>query len=216
MPQQADAAPRSRPGACGGASFPPLITAQSPRGNGRAQNAHRLLRQPAYYYRPADCADYFGDMAKAAGEAALYTMQVCGGASLASIQADNGAACAAYIESRAADVGALGANVEIKLYNPAPFAVTVSTLLVTVTESSGAVAATHPSTWDGATTNLSLVQDGMLTWSTTPPAPAPVSIAPLPAPAVAFAVAPLAASPFAYGRVSGRAHHMVPQQTANE
>ena len=97
---------------------------------------HRLLRQPAYYYRPADCADYFGDMAKAAGEAALYTVQVCGGASLASIQADDGAACAAYIESRAADVGALGANVEIKLYNPAPFAVTVSTLLVTVTESS--------------------------------------------------------------------------------
>ena len=108
MPQQADAAPHSRPGACGGASFPPLITAQSPRGNGRAQNAHRLLRQAAYYYRPADCADYFGDMAKAAGEAALYTVQVCGGASLASIQADDGAACAAYIESRAADVGALG------------------------------------------------------------------------------------------------------------
>ena len=98
MLQQADATPRSRPGAYDSASFPPLITAQSPRGNGRAQNAHRLLRQPAYYYRPADCADYFGDMAKAAGEAALYTVQVCGGASLASIQADNGAACAAYIE----------------------------------------------------------------------------------------------------------------------
>ena len=128
-------------------------------------------------------------------------MQVCGGASLASIQAD---------------VGALGANVTVQLYNPAPFALTVSMLLITVTESSSAVAATHPSTWDGATTNLSLVQDGMLTWSTTPPAPAPVSIAPLPAQAVAFVVAPLAASSFAYGRVSGRAHHMVPQQTAIE
>ena len=57
---------------------------------------------------------------------------------------------------------------------------------------------------------------GWLGRSTPPPAPAPESIAPLPALAVVyFVVAPLTASPFAYGRVSGRAHHMVPQHTAS-